>query len=67
MSFNIRGAILSDGDNIWPVRANLNCETITKYSPDLIGFQELQTGNWETYEECLPEYGRILGPEYNNE
>ena len=66
MSFNIRGAFVEDGDNIWPSRAKLNCETIKRVSPDLIGIQELQKGNWETYEESLSEYDKILGPQYNN-
>lgn len=66
MSFNIRGSFVNDGDNVWPSRAKLNYETIKKYSPDLIGFQELQKGNWETYHESLPEYEKIMGPQYNN-
>lgn len=63
MTFNIRGAHFDDGDNIWPNRAALNVQTIQKYNPDIIGFQELHMGNLVTYLEHLPGYERILGPE----
>lgn len=64
MSFNIRGASDEhDGVNGWAQRAALNVETIKRYAPDLIGFQELQTGNLEVYEAELTEYQYILGNE----
>jgi len=67
MTFNIRGAVYgSDGENVWENRAMLNVATIRKYSPDLIGFQELMTGNMETYREHLTEYDHFMGPEYGN-
>lgn len=64
MTFNIRGSFYAhDGANIWEHRAPLNIETILRYAPDLIGFQEVHTGNLATYRERLPQYDAILGPE----
>jgi endonuclease/exonuclease/phosphatase family metal-dependent hydrolase len=63
MTFNIRGSTADDGDNVWPARADLNVQTIRNYNPDLIGFQELQTGNLITYHQNLPGYMHILGVE----
>lgn len=67
MSFNLRGAVIPDGENRWPNRADLNVRTIEKYAPDLIGFQEVQDGNLQTYLEILPDYARHIGPRYNNQ
>lgn len=66
MSFNVRGSFVDDGENAWPARRELNVATIKKAAPDLIGFQELQDGNWEDYERALPGFGRERGPRYNN-
>jgi endonuclease/exonuclease/phosphatase family metal-dependent hydrolase len=66
MSFNIRGATVDDGANVWPARRELNVAVVRKRDPDLIGFQELQEGNWEDYLRGLPGFGRLRGPEYNN-
>lgn len=63
MSFNIRGAYhRGDGINAWEQRAALNVATIERYAPGLIGFQELQSGNLETYRKKLPGYCYVLGP-----
>jgi len=62
MTFNIKGSYYEDGENNWPFRAQLNVDTIRKANPDLIGFQEFQQGNLETYNERLPEYAYELGP-----
>jgi endonuclease/exonuclease/phosphatase family metal-dependent hydrolase len=63
MTFNVRGSFnKSDGINAWNNRAALNVETIKRHAPDLIGFQELQSGNLDTYQQRLPEYDYILGP-----
>ena len=69
MTFNIRGASAEewDGVNGWPNRAGLNASTIKRYAPDLIGFQELQTGNLETYRAELPEYRYVSGPKYTDQ
>ena len=56
MTFNIRGAPDDDGVNIWPNRAALNVETIRRCAPDLIGFQEAQAPNLETYQHQLKDY-----------
>src|SRR5947208_6780338 len=61
MSFNIRGARFSDGENAWALRAELNVETIQRSAPDLIGFQELQLDNLAVYQQHLPEYEYWLG------
>ncbi len=67
MTFNVRGSFHEgDGLNAWNNRAALNVETLKRQAPDLIGFQELQSGNLDTYEEKLPEYGRVLGPRAGN-
>ncbi len=62
MSFNIRGSFHpQDGANDWPLRAALNVATLQKYSPEIIGFQEWQTGNQATYDEALTEYVYEMG------
>jgi endonuclease/exonuclease/phosphatase family metal-dependent hydrolase len=67
MSFNVRGSFRDRGTpNVWPERAGLNVETIRHHAPDVIGFQELQSGNLETYREDLPRYDYVPGPEYGN-
>src|ERR1700730_5440761 len=69
MSFNIRGSCHpEDGVNIWESRAPLNVRTIRRCAPNVIGFQEFQTGNLATYNEQLPDYSHILGfPTDNDE
>jgi endonuclease/exonuclease/phosphatase family metal-dependent hydrolase len=67
MSFNVRGSFRDRGEaEAWDNRAALNVETIERHAPDLIGFQELQKGNLETYQKRLPQYAYILGPRYGN-
>lgn len=66
MTFNLRGSgYPQDAPNIWENRAALNLKTIRRWAPDLIGFQELQTGNRETYDNELIEYDSILGTPSN--
>lgn len=68
MTFNVRGAYhKEDGENAWERRADLNLETIRRYSPDLIGFQEVQQPNLEAYSQQLPEYEQQRGPKAENE
>lgn len=64
MTFNIASAIGTedDGENAWSSRAGLNVATIERYAPDLIGLQQLDAGNLETYRSELPHYLYILGP-----
>ncbi len=67
MSFNVRGSFRDRGRaEAWENRAASNVETIERHAPDLIGFQELQWGNLETYRERLPQYAHVLGPRYSN-
>jgi endonuclease/exonuclease/phosphatase family metal-dependent hydrolase len=61
MTFNVRGSFHEDGANDWPLRRDLNAATLHKYAPDIIGFQEAQSGNLETYEQALSEYDVELG------
>mgnify|MGYP001226689912 CR=1 FL=1 len=56
MSFNVRGSFHDDGANNWDHRRDLNVSTIKKYLPDIIGFQEAQSGNLATYEAMLTDY-----------
>jgi endonuclease/exonuclease/phosphatase family metal-dependent hydrolase len=64
MTFNIANAIETedDGENAWAFRASLNVRTIKRYAPDLIGFQQCDDGNLETYRSALAEYQYIFGP-----
>ena len=64
MTFNING---NDGgaETGWASRARLNAEVIQRYSPDLIGFQEVVEPNIAFFESQLPEYGVELGQEYD--
>lgn len=66
MTFNIRGSYHRDGKNAWKRRAGLNVRVIKAYAPDLIGFQEFQSGNQKYYDSRLPEYRRSIGPKYEN-
>ncbi|HEU5380035.1 MAG TPA: endonuclease/exonuclease/phosphatase family protein [Ktedonobacteraceae bacterium] len=63
MTFNIRGAVPGrDGMNAWEHRVLLNTAVLKRTSPDLIGFQELMSGNLEIYREQFHEYQWVLGP-----
>jgi endonuclease/exonuclease/phosphatase family metal-dependent hydrolase len=64
MTFNIANALETedDGENAWAFRTPLNVRTIKRCAPDLIGFQQCDDGNLETYQNMLGEYHYILGP-----
>jgi endonuclease/exonuclease/phosphatase family metal-dependent hydrolase len=67
MSFNVRGSSRDKGKaNAWENRADVNVETIERLAPDLIGFQESQKGNLETYRKRLAQYTQLPGPRYGN-
>jgi len=67
MSFNVRGSFRDRGKaNAWENRATANVEAIERRAPALIGLQELQSGNLETYREKLPQYDCVPGPRYGN-
>ena len=53
MTFNIRGSFHEDGANAWEQRAPLNVEVIQRHAPNLVGFQEFDTGNLHTYQQAL--------------
>lgn len=61
MTFNIHGTYN------WEQRISLNIGVIQRVSPDIIGFQEVQSDNLAVYEEQLPEYDYISGPEIEGE
>ncbi len=62
MTFNLRGSMFEiDGANYWPHRVDLNIRTIKAYDPDIIGFQEYQSGHLADYDKHLPEYAYELG------
>ena len=61
MTFNIRGSFHEDGANDWDQRRDLNIATILKYAPDIIGFQEAQSGNLDDYALTLTGYDVELG------
>lgn len=61
MSFNLRGSFHDDGANAWNCRRDLTVATIRKYAPDVIGFQEAQSGNLADCEAALTDYDVELG------
>jgi endonuclease/exonuclease/phosphatase family metal-dependent hydrolase len=66
MTFNLRGCKYpQDAPNLWLNRADLTLRTLRKYSPDLIGFQEVQEGNLETLQNELAEYNYFIGTPSN--
>ncbi|MFM1748901.1 MAG: hypothetical protein RLZZ188_2567 [Verrucomicrobiota bacterium] len=54
MSFNVRYATAPDGENAWDKRQPLFFETITRFAPDLIGFQEVLAVQYDAIAERLP-------------
>ena len=66
MSFNIRGSFVDDGENVWPSRRELALEVIENEAPDLVGFQEVQEGNWSFFGGRLAGFRGAKGPRYNN-
>jgi len=66
MTFNVNGSSSQEGPNTWQNRAALNVKTIRRYAPDLIGFQEAQSGNLATYQEELGGYSHVVGNNYGD-
>jgi len=56
MSFNVRYGTAKDGENSWDKRRELFFETIARYKPDLIGFQEVIALQRDAIEEQMPAY-----------
>jgi endonuclease/exonuclease/phosphatase family metal-dependent hydrolase len=56
MSFNVRYANKSDGDNAWSQRTELFFDTIHAFGPDLIGFQEVIAVQHDALTARLTDY-----------
>lgn len=56
MSFNVRNSRAQDGENAWPKRTELLFETIRRFDPDLVGFQEVLADQYDALVARLPEY-----------
>jgi endonuclease/exonuclease/phosphatase family metal-dependent hydrolase len=56
MTFNVRYPAKGDGQNVWENRRDLLVETVRKYSPDVMGTQELFYEQGQYIVEKLPEY-----------
>lgn len=56
MSFNVRNSRAQDGENAWPKRTELLFATITRFGPDLVGFQEVLADQYDALVARLPEY-----------
>lgn len=65
MSFNVFLTELQEDEiehfsDIWSHRADFNVQTIKRYHPDVIGFQELDRGHLATYQEHLSGYSHCI-------
>ncbi|MFM9078770.1 MAG: endonuclease/exonuclease/phosphatase family protein [Opitutaceae bacterium] len=56
MSFNVRYATAPDGEHAWEKRTDLFFETITRFAPDLIGFQEVLAVQYDAIATRMPGY-----------
>lgn len=69
MTFNVNGNdcdIAPENEwKSWANRAQLTLRTVMRYSPDLLGLQEVVTPNFEFYREHLPDYACELGHRYD--
>ena len=57
MSFNVRNSRAQDGENAWPKRTELFFETIERFGPDLIGFQEVLADQHEAIGARMNGFG----------
>ena len=71
MTFNVNGLTYTGPGaspeahaNGWKQRAELNLQTIQRWKPDLIGFQEVQEANLATYQDRLVGYDHVPGNLY---
>ncbi|MFZ9748037.1 MAG: endonuclease/exonuclease/phosphatase family protein [Opitutaceae bacterium] len=55
MSFNIRYGTAPDGDNAWARRTELVYETIARFQPDVIGYQEVLDFQFDALAARFPE------------
>jgi endonuclease/exonuclease/phosphatase family metal-dependent hydrolase len=56
MTFNVRNSRAQDGVNVWNNRIALFFETIRRFDPDLIGFQEVLADQYDLIAARLPDY-----------
>jgi endonuclease/exonuclease/phosphatase family metal-dependent hydrolase len=57
MTYNVRVATPSDGDNDWPFRKSAVALLIRHHQPDVFGLQECYFSMARDLERLLPEYG----------
>src|SRR4051794_9516811 len=56
MSYNVRTSGAKDGENAWPNRMEFFFETIRRFEPTLIGFQEVRENQHDEITARLKEY-----------
>jgi endonuclease/exonuclease/phosphatase family metal-dependent hydrolase len=56
MSLNVRYGTAADGENAWDVRKHLLLETVTGFTPDLLGTQECLAFQTDFLREGLPGF-----------
>ncbi len=59
MSFNVRYANTTDGNDIWENRKGAAVKMISELKPDIIGLQEALAGQNAYLAEQLPQYGQV--------
>ena len=65
MSFNVLensgdDELTPDSPAVWSNRSEFSIQTIHKYDPDLIGFQEFGQMHWDSYKDRFPEYEKCV-------
>jgi exonuclease III len=69
MSFNVfdnsmDDELTADAPENWSNRSEFNVQTIQKYNPDFIGFQEFVPMHWETFQNRFPEYEKCITSDF---
>ena len=59
ISYNIRYANASDGDNAWDIRKPATKEMIESEQPDVLGLQEALIGQLQYIDSNFPQYSRV--------
>ncbi len=59
MTFNIRYGTANDGENSWPQRRELLCQTIRAYDPDILTLQEALPLQIDFLLKALPAYQHV--------
>ena len=61
MSYNIRCWTFMDlGKKSWPYRAELVLDTIASHAPDVIGLQEVTSGQYSFFKKALVHYESVI-------